>query len=140
MENVGKNRIEERLAKLDGCLSSLKKIVPKTYEKYNNSGIEVKWDLERGLQLISEIEVDIITLLHKILKKGPVGEELSLLSALSKELGEGVIKSVKERRKLRNELVHAYTIDNGEQVFEQAVTTEDVERFKDAVKGLLRKI
>lgn len=140
MENMEKKRIEERIIKLEECLSSLKKITPKTYEKYNNSGIEVRWDLERGLQLISQIEVDIIISLHKILKKAPVGEELSLLSALSKELGEGVIKSVKERRKLRNELVHAYTLDNSEQVFDQAAATEDVGRFEDAVKDLLRKI
>ena len=137
MENEIKTRIEEKLLKLDECISSLKNIVPKTYEEYRNSGIEVRWDLERGLQLISEIEVDIIILLYKSLKKGPVGEELSLLSALSKELGEGVIKEVKIRRKLRNELVHAYTIDNNEQVFEQSADTADVERFKDAVKGLL---
>lgn len=137
MENGVKKRIEERLVKLDGCISELKKITPKTYDEYSNSSIEVKWDLERGLQLISEMEVDIIVSLHRIFKKGPAGEELSLISAMSKELGEGVVKEIKERRKLRNELVHAYTIDNDEQVFDQAEDTADVERFKEAVKSLL---
>ncbi len=138
-EKIGE-RIGGRLSKLESCLTLLKKMTPDTYEKYKDSGMEVKWDLERGLQLISEIEFDIVVLLSKALKKGPFGEESSLLMSVSKELGENIVVTIKERRRLRNELVHAYTIDNDEQVFDQAADTGDVERFNRAVKELLGKL
>ncbi len=140
MEQKIKERIDERLSKLDSCLLSLKKMTPSTYEKYRDSNEGVKWDLERGLQLVSEIEVNIIVLLSKALQKGPVGEESSLIMSVSKELGEGVIKEIKERRKLRNELVHAYTIDNDEHVFDQAADTSDVDGFKQSLRKLLEKL
>jgi uncharacterized protein YutE (UPF0331/DUF86 family) len=137
MEDMNEKRIEEKLVKLDESLTTLNKLVPKTYEEYKKRGTGVKWELERGLQLISEVEIDIIVLLYKGLKKGIAGEEKSLLSDMSKELGEDVINAVKERRQLRNELVHAYTIDNDKEVFAKASDTSDVHKFEDVIRKFL---
>ncbi len=137
MEDMNEKRIEEKLVKLDESLTTLNKLVPKTYEEYKKRGTGVKWELERGLQLISEVEIDIIVLLYKELKKGIAGEEKSLLSDMSKELGKDVINAVKERRQLRNELVHAYTIDNDKEVFAKASDTSDVHKFEDVIRKFL---
>lgn len=131
-------RIEEKFSNLDKYTSTISSISPKNYEAYEKLPIAAKWEIERGLQLISEVEIDMIVLLNKLLKKGPVGEEKSLIDAVSKELGEKVIKSVKNRRKLRNDLVHAYTLNNEEDVFVQAKDLNDVTDFKRAVSVLLK--
>lgn len=44
------------------------------------------------------------------------GEENSISPTLSKDLGEAVITGVKERRKLKNESVHAYSLYNDNEV------------------------
>ncbi len=137
MEDTNEKRIEEKLVKLDESLATLDRLVPKTYEEYKKGGVGTKWELERGLQLISEIEIDITVLLYKQLKKGVAGEEKSLLSDMSKELGENVISAVKARRRLRNELVHAYTIDNDKEIFAKASDASDVHKFKDTVQKFL---
>ena len=140
MDTVEKNRIEEKLAQLDETLSTLQKIVPQNYKEYEKAGKALKWDVERGLQLVSEIEVDIAVILYKRLKKGIAGEEASILSALSNELGEETVIKLKERRKLRNELVHAYTINNDSDAFKQASNLNDVNEYEANVKGLLAKL
>ena len=132
-------RISEKLAVLDEILSVLKDSVPSNLEEYEDSELRVKWEAERGLQLVSEVELDIIAMLNKLLTKGVVGEEKSMITSVSKELGEGIAKAVMERRKLRNELVHAYTIKRDREVFEQAINLEDVLNFKKAVMALLRE-
>lgn len=132
-------RISEKLAVLDEILSVLKDSVPSNLEEYEDSELRVKWEAERGLQLVSEVELDIIAMLNKLLTKGVVGEEKSMITSVSKELGEGIAKAVMERRKLRNELVHAYTIKRDREVFEQAINLEDVLKFKKAVMALLRE-
>ena len=132
-------RISEKLAVLDEILSVLKDSAPSNLEEYEDSELRVKWEAERGLQLVSEVELDIIAMLNKLLTKGVVGEEKSMITSVSKELGEGIAKAVMERRKLRNELVHAYTIKRDREVFEQAINLEDVLKFKKAVMALLRE-
>ena len=129
-------RISGKLAVLDEILSVLKDSVPSNLEEYEDSELRVKWEAERGLQLVSEVELDIIAMLNKLLTKGIVGEERSMITSVSKELGEGIAKAVMERRKLRNELVHAYTIKRDREVFEQAINLEDVLKFKKAVMAL----
>ena len=69
MDIIAKNRIEEKLVRLDETLSTMEKIVPKSYADYEKAGKTVKWDVERGLQLISEIEMDIAVVLFKTFKK-----------------------------------------------------------------------
>ncbi len=132
-------RISGKLAVLDEILSVLKDSVPSNLEEYEDSELRVKWEAERGLQLVSEAELDIIAMLNKLLTKGIVGEERSMITSVSKELGEGIAKAVMERRKLRNELVHAYTIKRDREVFEQAINLEDVLKFKKAVMALFRE-
>ncbi len=132
-------RISGKLAVLDEILSVLKDSVPSNLEEYEDSELRVKWEAERGLQLVSEVELDIIAMLNKLLTKGIVGEERSMITSVSKELGEGIAKAVMERRKLRNELVHAYTIKRDREVFEQAINLEDVLKFKKAVMALFRE-
>jgi uncharacterized protein YutE (UPF0331/DUF86 family) len=132
-------RISGKLAVLDEILSVLKDSVPSNLEEYEDSELRVKWEAERGLQLVSEVELDIIAMLNKLLTKGLVGEEKSMITSVSKELGEGIAKAVMERRKLRNELVHAYTIKRDREFFEQAINLEDVLKFKKAVMALLRE-
>ncbi len=139
MDAIAKNRIEEKLARLDETLSTMEKIVPKSYADYEKAGKTLKWDVERGLQLISEMEMDIAVVLFKTFKKGVAGEETSILTALSKELGDDMVDHLKSRRKLRNALVHDYAINNDKDAFSQASDFSDIKKYKTKVKEVITK-
>ncbi len=128
----------ERLTRLEECVSTLRKITPKDLALYSGLQTEYKWEVEKGVELISQIELDIIVQLRKLMIKSVVGEEFSLVSSLSNELGKSVVESVELRRQLRNSLIHEYSL-NYDDVFKQASNLEDVERFEEAVKKILSK-
>lgn len=133
-----RQRIEERLTKLDECVATLKRIVPHDYNAYSQLQTEHKWEVEKGAELVSQTELDIIIQLRKIIRKAAVGEESSLVSSLSNELGNHITEEVELRRQLRNSLIHEYALNYDKEVFKQASNLEDVEAFEKAVKKLLQ--
>jgi uncharacterized protein YutE (UPF0331/DUF86 family) len=137
---LDRGRIAKRLLDLERYSSRLEKIAPASFEKYMEAGHELKAAVERYLQLISDIELDISLLVYKGMELSLAGDETSLLERLQGVLGKKVIEEVRPRRTLRNKLVHAYSDESyDEDAFAQAHDLRDIVEFEKAVKRQLGK-
>ncbi|MHB1829794.1 MAG: HepT-like ribonuclease domain-containing protein [Candidatus Micrarchaeaceae archaeon] len=133
-----KDRIKEKLSNLELYSKRLGSMAPKGADLYKNADIMLKSAIERNLQLVSDVELDILALLYKGFELKLSGDDLSLIESLSGKLSKKSINKIKERRTLRNLLIHAYT-DSGyeKESFEQAYSTSDITEFIKEVKQLI---
>jgi len=114
-------------------------IVPNTYEEYEKSPI-TKAAVERYLQLISDLELEVLALAYKGLDLGLVGSEESLAGKFEKLMSKEAIEGFKERRALRNMLVRAYfDMHYDKEAFAQASKLEDVEKFIKEITNIISK-
>jgi uncharacterized protein YutE (UPF0331/DUF86 family) len=91
------------------------------------------------LQLISDLELEVLALAYKGLDLGLAGSE-SLVNKFEKLMSKKAIEGFKERRALRNILVHAYFdmhYDKG--AFAQASKREDVEKLIKEIRKIINK-
>jgi len=131
-------RIRIRLLRIGEYKKRLKEIVPDSYHSYSKSDFVLKNAIERNLQLISDMQFDILLLVYKGMESKLEGDENSLLESLGSKLGLSVVDKIKERRLLRNLLVHAYKDDSyDETVFKQAKNTADLDDFIKVIKRLI---
>jgi uncharacterized protein YutE (UPF0331/DUF86 family) len=135
---VDEERISKRLALLKETATLLSASLPESEEAYGRADRLTRDATERRLQVISESEVDIMRTLYKDLGRRVVGDEESLMDALSDQLGKKTIEQAKRRRALRNKLVHAYLDIDQAEVYREASELEDVEEFERAVAKLVR--
>ncbi len=133
-----KERMNRKFSDLRRYSAILAEITPKSYELYGKAGNLVRSAVERNLQLVSDTELDIAVLLYKVLAPKPVGDDESVIESLSGKLPSRVISRLKERRRLRNLLIHAYAqAGYDRETFEQASSTKDVEEFIKGAKALV---
>jgi uncharacterized protein YutE (UPF0331/DUF86 family) len=133
-------RIKIRLLRIGEYKKRLNEIVPDSYNFYSKSEFILKNAIERNLQLISDMQFDILLLVYKGLESKLEGDENSLLESLKDKLGARTTDKIKERRMLRNLLVHSYK-DNlyDETTFKQAKNTEDLDEFIKAIKKIMER-
>ena len=133
-------RIKVRLLRIGEYKKRLDGVVPVSHHSYSKSEFILKNAIERNLQLISDMQFDILLLVYKGLESKLEGDEDSLLESLKSRLGVRVVDKIKERRTLRNLLVHAYK-DNSydETAFDQAKNTEDLDEFVKAIKKIIER-
>jgi len=137
---MDKERILKRLNDIERYSSVLGSIVPSSYEAYEKSSLTTKAAIERYLQLISDLELEVLALAYKGLDLGLAGSEESLASKFEKLLSREAIEGFKERRALRNMLVHAYfDMHYDKEAFEQASKLEDVEKFIKEITDIINK-
>ncbi|MGC9037242.1 MAG: hypothetical protein ACP5IK_00815, partial [Candidatus Micrarchaeia archaeon] len=67
---LDKERITKRLADIEHYSSILGSIIPSSYEAYKKSDITTKAAVERYLQLISDLELEVLALAYKGLDLG----------------------------------------------------------------------
>ncbi|MCL5094707.1 MAG: DUF86 domain-containing protein [Candidatus Marsarchaeota archaeon] len=135
---LDKERIKEKLSDLKIYSKRLSSIVPSDSDSYKNADIILKSAIERNLQLVSDVELDILALLYKGLELKLSGDDLSLIESLNGKLSKKSINKIKERRTLRNLLIHAYANSSyEEESFKQAYNTADVTEFIKEVGQLL---
>ena len=111
----------------------------KSAAEYAKENYIVKRTIERDMQLISEVQLDIIIQVYKSLNLAAPGEEKSIITAMEKVMDKDLVEKIKARRNLRNELVHAYKDANDKDVFELASNLKDLERFIVDVKKFIHK-
>lgn len=94
--------------------------------------------MERNLQLVSDMQLDILMQLYKGLELRIAGDEESVLDRLKEKFSKGLIDKVKKRMALRNNLVRAY-VDSGydNEAFEQAHNLDDIAEFKKEINKLM---
>ena len=111
----------------------------KSAAEYAKENYIVKRTIERDMQLISEVQLDIIIQVYKSLNLAAPGEEKSIITAMEKVMDKDLVEKIKARRNLRNELVHAYKDANDKDVFELASNLKDLERFIVDIKKFIQK-
>ncbi len=137
---VDKERIEKRLLDIERYSTMLGKIVPNNYEKYIKSESITKAAVERYLQLISDLELEVLLHVYKDIDLGISGSEESLVSRFENLLSKEVVGGFKKRRTLRNILVHAYfDMHYDKEVFEQANNRNDISDFIKEIKEIVKK-
>ncbi len=137
---VDKERIEKRLLDIERYSTMLSKIVPNNYEKYIKSESITKAAVERYLQLISDLELEVLLHVYKDIDLGISGSEESLVSRFENLLSKEVVGGFKKRRTLRNILVHAYfDMHYDKEVFEQANNRNDISDFIKEIKEIVKK-
>ncbi len=136
---MDKERINIKIALLQGYLKELEGIRPATFVKYRGKD---KRACERLLQLLIEASVDLAALLVKEMQLGvPVGEE-DIFSRLEKA---GVISSktsenLRQMKKFRNVLIHKYEDIDDEEVFENIKNNlKDFSAFIGEIKKFMKK-
>ena len=134
MEETG--RIEEKLADIRGYLQELDGRVPATFEEYKSADLMLKRTVERDLQLINDSEIDVLAMLVKMKELSIASSEEALIDRFNKILSRGTVSHLKEFRRLRNMLTHAYKSESyDESVFNSARKLGAVRDFiKDAEK------
>jgi len=137
---MDKERILKRLSDIERYSSVLGSIVPSSYAEYEKSQITTKAAIERYLQLISDLELEVLALAYKGLDLGLAGSEESLAEKFEKLLSKEAIEGFKERRALRNMLVHAYfDMHYDKEAFEHASKREDVAKFIKEITNMMNK-
>lgn len=133
-------RINSKLKDLASLMEEIRgSLKAKSAAAYTKEGYTVKRTIERDMQLISEVQLDILIQLYKSLNLAAPGEEKSIITAMDKLMDKKLVEKIRARRSLRNELVHAYKDANDKEVFELADDLKDLERFITDVKKLVSK-
>lgn len=140
MANLDRERILAKVDQLDGYITELKEIAPKSFAEYQK--VEKRRACERLLQVSIEVIIDICNLLVSGLRLGLPAEEDDLFRKLveagiiTKEMGE----TLREIKGFRNILVHQYAQVDDRIVYE-AVNTKlgDFALFKQEALAYLRR-
>lgn len=136
---LDRERILARLLDLERYSRRLDDLLPESLEMFKAADYVLKAAAERLLQLISDIELEISTLVYKGKKLELTGEESRLLERVSGILGPKITEGVRIRRILRNKLIHQYAdVSYDEEVYAQAGGLKDVYDFRKAVERLLK--
>jgi len=138
--NLDRERILAKVDQLDGYITELKEIAPKSFAEYQK--VEKRRACERLLQVSIEVIIDICSLLVSGLRLGLPAEEDDLFRKLveagimTKEMGE----TLREIKGFRNILVHQYAQVDDRIVYE-AVNTKlgDFALFKQEALAYLRR-
>lgn len=133
-------RINSKLMDLASLMEEIRgTLKTKSAAEYAKENYIVKRTIERDMQLISEVQLDIIIQVYKSLNLAAPGEEKSIITAMEKVMDKDLVEKIKARRNLRNELVHAYKDANDKDVFELASNLKDLEMFIVDIKKFIQK-
>lgn len=137
---IDTERIVRRLADIEHYSNVLSKIVPNNYDDYIKSDITTKAAVERYLQLINDLELEVLVLVYKGLDLGISGGDESLVNKFNDLLSKKAIEGFKKRRSLRNILVHAYfEMHYDKDTFNQANDLSDIKDFVKGIRLILEK-
>lgn len=124
-----------KLLKLKEYIEQLERVRPKTYEEYI-SDITVKYTVERIIQLIVDVALDINNTILAYMKKPPAADYFNSFIDLSEcgVLDCTFAASIAPSTGLRNRLVHEYEKINDEIVF------NSIEKIIDMYKNYMMLI
>lgn len=135
---LDKERITKKISTLELYSKNLSSMAPQSPEAYKKVDNILRSAIERNLQLVSDTELDIMALLYKGLGMRLSGDDESIIESLSGRITKKTINKVKERRTLRNLLIHAYAEGGYDgEAFGQARHTGDVNEFVKEVRRIL---
>ena len=118
--------INDKLIKMKDYLGQLKKLSPNTYEDYVKDLI-TKYAVERLIQLIVDLALDINNIILSYLKRPPAADYYNSFIDLAENgvLDETFAVKIAPSTGLRNRLIHEYETVNDRIVFESISETID---------------
>ncbi len=116
--------INDKLIKMKDYLGQLKKLSPNTYEDYVKDLI-TKYAVERLIQLIVDLALDINNIILSYLKRPPAADYYNSFIDLAENgvLDETFAVKIAPSTGLRNRLIHEYETVNDRIVFESIKET-----------------
>ncbi len=136
---LDKSRLEKRLLAIERYSSRLSKIVPKSSTNYSKGNFEMKAAVERHLQLISDLELEVSLIIYKWKESSLAGEENSLLDSIEEVIGKDLAGKIRIRRSLRNRIIHAYSdFSYDSEVYEQAKDLSDVSDLTKKIRKVVK--
>jgi len=138
---VDRERILSKIAELRSYLEELKKIKPKSFEEYEQSGLNRR-ACERLLQISIECVLDVCDVIFSGLKLGVPASEEDIIEKLNRArvMTDKTTNKLKGMKRMRNVLVHRYPYVDDEKIF-RSLTTEikDFDVFIDEILNFLKK-
>lgn len=120
---------------IEAYSSQLSKILPLRLKEYEGLDMKSKYAAERLVQLISDAEMEIVVLIYRATEPRPSGDVETMLEALSGKFTKEIVQNIKDLRKLRNALVHAYSTSNyDKEVFGMATKLKNIGKFIESAK------
>lgn len=131
--------LQEKLIRMSQYIAELKQFSAYTYEEYTGD-IKIKYSVERLLQLIVDLALDINNIILSYLKKPPASDyfnsfiELAEADVLPSEFAAKIAPATG----LRNRLVHQYEKINDKIVYDCIGTTIiDFTRYMAIINGFI---
>lgn len=135
---IDKERVRRRLLDLERYSDRLEGMLPESKAQYKKSGTVLKSAVERNLQLISDIEIELMALLYRGMELSLASDDASIIERLSGKLSSSALSGVRNRRDLRNLLVHAYSDKSyDDEAFDQASSLGDVKELVREVRRII---
>lgn len=138
---VDRERILSKIAELRSYLEELKKIIPKSFEGYEQSELNRR-ACERLLQISIECVLDVCDVIFSGLKLGVPASEEDIIEKLNRAgvMTNKTTNKLKGMKQMRNVLVHRYPYVDDEKIY-RSLTTEirDFNVFIDEILNFLKK-
>jgi uncharacterized protein YutE (UPF0331/DUF86 family) len=108
----------DKLIKMQEYIEQLKKIKPDSYSEYKNN-LVTKYAIERIIQLIIDLAIDINNILLAYLKKPPAADYFNSFIQLAEchLLDQSFALKIAPSTGMRNRLVHEYEKINDEIIY-----------------------
>ncbi len=134
------HRLKEKLGEITQYVNEIEERLPGSLKEYLESDLTLKRTFERDLQLISETQLEILSLLTRVKGIGIASTENGLIDKFRKTLSFKTIEDVRERRRLRNMLIHAYSnAKYDEDVYNSARELKKVKVFVGELENIISK-
>ena len=134
------NRLREKLGEITQYVNEIEERIPGSLKEYLESDLMLKRTFERDLQMISETQLEILSLLTRVKGTGIASSENGLIDKFKNTLSFKTIEDVRERRRLRNMLIHAYSNTKyDENVYDSARELKKVKLFISEVESVVHR-
>ena len=134
-------KIKSKLNEIKVFVNEIRSKLPQTLDRYLSSEFVLKRAFERDLQLISDTEMEILALLARLKDVGIAATDSGLIDKFRNILTSKTLEYVRELRRLRNTLTHAYADRKyDEKVYYSANKLESVEVFLEEVEKIVKSL
>ena len=133
-------RIREKLVEITRYIKEIEERLPGSLKEYLESDLTLKRTFERDLQLISDTQLEILSLLTRVKGIGIASSENGLIDKFRNTLSFKTVEDIRERRRLRNMLSHAYANTKCyEDVYNSARELKKVKIFISKLETIISK-
>ena len=133
-------RIIEKSREITQYVNEIEERLPGSLKEYLESDLTLKRTFERDLQLISDTQLEILSLLTRVKGIGIPSSENGLIDKFRNTLSFKTVEDIREHGRLRNMLTYAYAnIKYDEDVYNAARELKKVKTFISELETIISK-